>query len=88
MAGLPFSARGAFSEVRHYVAIPHPYHINVDTNYSIILSSLWNLIVSFLLSSSAMLLSLVVSLNIAFNSTQKFRRFATSSYTASKLDDN
>ena len=53
-----------------------------------LLSSLWNLSVSLLLSPRTLLLSWLISLSITVHSTRYFRRLATSGNTAANLDDN
>ena len=61
---------------------------NVDTDSSMLLSSLWDLTVLLLSSTRILLLSWVMSLSINVISTRKFRRLATSWNKVAKLADN
>ena len=62
--------------------------INVDTDYSMLISILWNLIFLLLSSSKTLLMSWVMPLSITVNYTWEFRRLATSRNMAAKLADN
>ena len=88
MAGFSFSSRGHFCWGPPFFCSTSTALSNLDAAYYILLFSLWNLKVFFLLCPRNLLLSWVMSLSITVCSTLDFRRLATSGNTATKLADN